>query len=332
VECFGRPSPLVPYHLGRTTTHEIGHWLNLRHIWGDDNGACTGSDFCDDTPNQGNYYFGCPPYPQNSCGSSDMFMNYMDYTDDACMNIFTNNQTSRKKAAYTNFRSALWVSFKETITINSAGVDYIFTTPSGEPFAKLNFASLGTATKATVEVFPNLYPLNIPPGSKAVKRYFDITTDGTGYEATLTVYYNDSEVINFINGDNNLKLWRFNGSDWVLKGGTVDPVANTVTLAGVNEFSLWALSDPEDNPIPVELMSFSSSVDVNNVTLSWLTATEVNNQGFEIERISFIDNKTGEWEFIGFVQGKGTTTEASYYSFVDSRFNARQLQLQAKTN
>jgi hypothetical protein len=90
-----------PYDKGRTATHEIGHWLNLRHIWGDDNGACTGSDLVDDTPNQGNYNFGCPSFPHKSCSNGpngDMFMNYMDYTDDACMYMFTNGQRDRSYA------------------------------------------------------------------------------------------------------------------------------------------------------------------------------------------------------------------------------------------
>lgn len=90
-----------PYDKGRTVTHEIGHWLNLRHIWGDDNGACTGSDFVGDTPNQGNYNFGCPSFPHKTCNNGpngDMFMNYMDYTDDACMYMFTIGQRDRSYA------------------------------------------------------------------------------------------------------------------------------------------------------------------------------------------------------------------------------------------
>ncbi|HEY3249712.1 MAG TPA: M43 family zinc metalloprotease, partial [Ignavibacteria bacterium] len=53
-----------PYNLGRTATHEVGHWLNLYHIWGDDNGACWGSDQVDDTPNQASEFYGCPSYPR----------------------------------------------------------------------------------------------------------------------------------------------------------------------------------------------------------------------------------------------------------------------------
>jgi hypothetical protein len=87
-----------PYHLGRTTTHEIGHCLNLRHIWGDD--SC-GDDLVNDTPTQETSNSKCPTYPHITCNNGpngDMFMNYMDYSDDACMNMFTKGQTTRMLA------------------------------------------------------------------------------------------------------------------------------------------------------------------------------------------------------------------------------------------
>ncbi|NJK39929.1 MAG: zinc metalloprotease, partial [Oscillatoriales cyanobacterium SM2_3_0] len=74
----------APFNLGRTATHEIGHWLNLRHIWGDDGDGCHGSDFVDDTPNQAGSNSGRPTFPRITCNNGpngDMFMNYMDYTD-----------------------------------------------------------------------------------------------------------------------------------------------------------------------------------------------------------------------------------------------------------
>jgi hypothetical protein len=91
------------YDLGRTGTHEVGHWLNLRHIWGDDSGACSGSDLVGDTPNQGGANYGCPSFPKVSCSNSpngDMFMNYMDYTDDACMYMYSTGQASRAMAVF----------------------------------------------------------------------------------------------------------------------------------------------------------------------------------------------------------------------------------------
>lgn len=92
-----------PYNLGRTATHEVGHWLDLRHIWGDDTN-CAGSDLVDDTPNQKVETYGCPSYPKTDVCSATapgiMFMNYMDYSDDACMNMFTNGQKTRSRALF----------------------------------------------------------------------------------------------------------------------------------------------------------------------------------------------------------------------------------------
>lgn len=108
---FGYNAPGgYPYNKGRTVTHEVGHWLNLYHIWGDDGGACSGSDLVPDTPNQGGNYWGCPTYPQYSCSSNDMHMNYMDYTDDDCMNIFTAGQKLRMHAAVNSYRPELFDS------------------------------------------------------------------------------------------------------------------------------------------------------------------------------------------------------------------------------
>ncbi|WP_375446875.1 zinc metalloprotease [uncultured Fibrella sp.] len=90
----------APYDKGRTATHEIGHWLNLRHIWGDAN---CGSDLVADTPTQQTSNFGCPSFPHVTCGNGpngDLFMNYMDYTDDPCMYMFTNGQTTRSRALF----------------------------------------------------------------------------------------------------------------------------------------------------------------------------------------------------------------------------------------
>lgn len=87
-----------PYNKGRTATHEIGHWLNLRHIWGDAN---CGDDLVSDTPKQQTSNYGCPHYPHVTCSNSgDMSMNYMDYTDDACMYMFSNGQKSRMQALF----------------------------------------------------------------------------------------------------------------------------------------------------------------------------------------------------------------------------------------
>nr|WP_221376349.1 zinc metalloprotease [Actinoplanes polyasparticus] len=91
----------APFNLGRTTTHEIGHWLNLFHIGGDDGTGCSGTDFVADTPNQSGQNFGTPTFPSITCNNApdgDMFMNYMDYTDDVAMFMFTHGQILRVEA------------------------------------------------------------------------------------------------------------------------------------------------------------------------------------------------------------------------------------------
>lgn len=103
----------APFNLGRTATHEVGHWLNLRHIWGDDGTGCAGSDFVADTPNQGGPNYGVPTFPHVSCSNGpngDLFMNYMDYTDDAAMFMFTVGQVDRMQAALDGPRSSIGVS------------------------------------------------------------------------------------------------------------------------------------------------------------------------------------------------------------------------------
>lgn len=87
-----------PFNEGRTATHEVGHWLNLRHIWGD--GRCRQDDFVADTPSSDRPNYGCPTYPTAHCRSNDMTMNYMDYTYDACMNMFTQGQKERMRALF----------------------------------------------------------------------------------------------------------------------------------------------------------------------------------------------------------------------------------------
>ena len=88
----------APYNLGRTGTHEVGHYLNLRHIWGD--GRCKRDDFVADTPASDGPNYGCPSYPTVNCRSNDMTMNYMDYTNDACMYMFSNGQKERMRALF----------------------------------------------------------------------------------------------------------------------------------------------------------------------------------------------------------------------------------------
>jgi hypothetical protein len=114
-----------PFGLGRTATHEVGHWLNLFHIWGDDGQGCSGSDGVDDTPNQAGSNGGCPTFPHITCNNGpngDMFMNYMDYTDDACMFMFTQGQVDRMEACLAGPRTTFLPKAAAGPVASSSGV------------------------------------------------------------------------------------------------------------------------------------------------------------------------------------------------------------------
>ena len=103
----GTASP--PFNLGRTAVHEVGHWLNLNHIWGDAN-DCSGTDHVADTPSAQMPNFGTPDFPHVTCNNGpngDMFVNYMDYVDDAAMVMFTAGQVARMQATLAGPRSSL---------------------------------------------------------------------------------------------------------------------------------------------------------------------------------------------------------------------------------
>ena len=101
----------APFNYGRTTTHEIGHYLNLSHIFGDGRGnSCSDTDYVNDTPNQLGPNYQKPTFPSISCNNGpngDMFMNYMDYVDDDSMFMFTEGQAARMNATISGPRAGL---------------------------------------------------------------------------------------------------------------------------------------------------------------------------------------------------------------------------------
>ncbi len=129
---FGRVGTLqATYNLGRTCTHEFSHCFRLFHIWGDDGGACSGTDYVNDTPNQADATFGCYTFPHvDACATASpgiMFMNYMDYSDDNCLNMFTSGQASRMYASINAYYRTLFSSDGCQIVDNIANAADDFT-------------------------------------------------------------------------------------------------------------------------------------------------------------------------------------------------------------
>ncbi len=146
----------APFNLGRTATHEVGHWLNCYHIWGDDGTACTGTDQVGDTPNQADENYGCPVFPVISCNNGpngDMFMNYMDYTDDGCMNTFTTGQKNRMQALFASggFRAPLVTSNGCQVPTGCGTPGSLAATNITQTSATLNWGGVSGATSYNLQ-------------------------------------------------------------------------------------------------------------------------------------------------------------------------------------
>lgn len=204
----------APYNKGRTMTHEVGHWLGLLHIWGDGGSRdtntkdCNASDYCEDTPQAGweNYdclttYDSCPTNPGN-----DMTENYMDYTNDECMNIFTQNQKDRVTVIINNAarRSSLKTSTKASaiplfandaevkIVTQNSNIDYgCNATPPSPTNKVVSISNRGTSTLTSVILN---YTINgganqtyTWSGSLTQNQSADITLLNTNFNGTLNV-------------------------------------------------------------------------------------------------------------------------------------------------
>ena len=160
--------------------------------------------------------------------------------------------------------------------------------------------------------------------NQGILRMFNISpTTNSGLDATLRFYYDESELNGAV--EDNLVLFRSldaGDGNWAIRGGTVNTTDNYVELSGIDAFSYWTLAD-DNSPIPVELTSFNAKVTGNSVTLTWKTATETQNRGWEVQRKVINENKTeGTWNKVGFIEGKGNSTETQNYIFKDANLNS----------
>lgn len=195
-----------PYDKGRTITHEMGHYFNLDHIWGPTDKTaladCTDDDHVWDTPTQLIAHEGCPRFPKISCvpDTSDMFMNYMDYTNDACMNMFTRGQAERMTASFyvmTPYLKNSKALQPPVITSNDAGIRKIISpadnsyTCNDKIFPRVVIINYGSKKlkSVTIEYYfegsSKKYnavfgDINIPAYSTDTVRLTGITVEGKG--------------------------------------------------------------------------------------------------------------------------------------------------------
>jgi hypothetical protein len=278
-----------PFDKGRTATHEVGHWLNLRHIWGD---ATCGNDLVSDTPVHLTSNAGCPSHPKsNTCGASaEMHMNYMDYTDDACMNVFSEGQKTRMRALFTTggARESLltsngcgsgtptycsasstttnyeWISNVTVGTINNS------TTGSG------GYADY-TAQSATLNVNSN-YPISLTPAfaSSTYTEYFNVYIDYNGdkdFDDVGELVYSSSGTTTKVNGNFTIPGSATQGSTRMrvmMKDGAIAGPCGSFTYGEVEDYTI-NIGSASGCGTPSGLSA--SSITTTSATLNWGTVT-----------------------------------------------------------
>lgn len=297
---LANPNGSGNYNKGRTMTHEVGHWLNLLHIWGDD--TC-GDDLVADTPIHETDNGGCPSHPKtNTCSGTitEMFMNYMDYVNDDCMHMFSQGQSDRMCAVLDGgARSSLAVSegcIPLGVCYCSAASD---DSAANEKIGNITFADIdNTSTSNTPYENFRLVQGEAEKGGSYT------------FTATITNSYSTDQVLVWIdynqNGD-------FDDAGELVYTSAIGfgPHSTTITIPGTatlgetrmrvrlhdtdlgpnsNSCGNSSYGQVEDYTlniiatVPVDFLSFTAkATDASVAELNWETASEFNNKGFEVE-------------------------------------------------
>ncbi len=199
-----------------------------------------------------------------------------------------------------------------TFVLGNTGATVSFTTAS---------TTAGSLNASVTNTTPNIVG-SLPTGIVNIaNRFWTITQTGlSGFTYAITF---DLSTLSGVQNFNALKVLRRNNntSPWVdvetISGVSVLRNAPFITVTGLTSFSDFTIGSDNSNPLPVELISFNALNTSDGVLLSWQTASELNNAGFEVERRSENRGAGAEWQVLGFVRGAGTTTERQSYSFLD---------------
>ncbi|MDX2196762.1 MAG: M43 family zinc metalloprotease [Cytophagales bacterium] len=291
---FGRVGNVVsPYNLGRTTTHELGHFFGLRHVWGDKSN-CKGTDYCDDTPKTTDPHYGCTAN-QTSCtaGVRAMIENYMDYSDDGCMNIFTANQVSRMNTVLTNSpRRAELISSKVYMSGNKPKADFVSNVSNACPTSNISFYDLSTKTPTgwNWTVYSSTSSIVIHTSSS---QNFNYTFNNTGkYSIRLIVQNTDGKDTlrknNYINisASSTLALpyfENFEGSTWLNDWVYLNPnndLTEWYAINGQNAFGTGAGNSC------MYIDNYGDSTDLSGTT-DLLISPAINFQTYQNAYLSF---------------------------------------------
>lgn len=272
---FGTINVSPPFNKGRTATHELGHWLDLYHIWGP--GNC-GSDEVEDTPSQEIENYGCPSHPSPSCDNNgDMFQNYMDYTNDACMNLFTNGQKERMHATLNTERQGIGNTDFCALPFEDIGINDNILPANNQSYCGLNLelkTSLFNYSENAINSASIYYQIDNNPavefewnGNLSPYSSQEINLGNQNFstgEHTLKIYSSSPNGFRDINPNNDTTSVTFNISE----GISIDFVIQTDNYA---EENYWAILNSQNDTVVSEnelisngMNSFSYCQDIDS--------------------------------------------------------------------
>ncbi|WP_242134262.1 M43 family zinc metalloprotease [Aestuariivivens marinum] len=254
------------YNLGRTTTHEVGHYLGLLHTWGDnwtegdpDDNSCGDDDNIADTPNSGRPNYGCPQTIPDTCpgGDDDMIENYMDYSDDVCFDTFTDGQKTRMQGILGSTRSSLASSTKNNLVTgenNDAGVHVVMLETQG---CSLNITPLVKITNwGDVPMTSASLSYNVDGGSNMVYNWSGNLAQGVEEEITLPVLVSTSGSHTFnisvagVNGTSDQRICNDNSSSNFIIGDSYDSTTKVLLTLILDDYASetnWEFRDSSNN-------------------------------------------------------------------------------------
>ncbi len=286
----GTPNPAGgSYNKGRTGTHEVGHFFGLRHIWGD--GGCSVDDFCGDTPTSDGPNFGCPS--TTSCGSVDMVENYMDYTDDDCMNIFTVDQKARMQTVLANSprRGALGAS--TACGGGGPGPDPCTNTISSFPYSESFESSLGAWTQEAGDNFDWLRNSGTTPSNGTGP---SAAADGTFYAYVESSSPNYPSLTTILNGPCFDLSSASNATftfQYHMLGSAVGTLNLEARVSGGTWASVWTRSGDQGSSWLAANVDLSSYLG-NTVQLRYVGTTSTSWQGdMAVDDLSLSTGTTG---------------------------------------
>jgi hypothetical protein len=216
---------------------------------------------------------------------------------------------------FTPAASANNLTISGSITDNGTSVIYF----AGSVLSTITWhANSGTLPSSVSAVFePGIDPQNVVLGSNYANENFTISVpDGSGYLYDIEYKYNLARM-GTITTENFIRIAKYSASTWVQYPSAPNTSTKTIDVTGLNSFSVFSFGD-ENAPLPVNLTSFVSNVNGRNVKLTWITASEINNAGFEIQRTL---SGSSAWAKIGFLPGNKNKQTPSSYNFDDNNLN-----------